>query len=91
MDFLVEKVHKSRREYVRAGHGRTLDVIYILTNDQSEWLTELKARLKGEGWSTLVTTADLILDAEGIEVGMAVDMEIARKAAVFIGNGVSGI
>jgi hypothetical protein len=31
----------------------------------------------------------LLLDVEQEEVGMAVDMELARRAAVFIGNGVS--
>ncbi|KAF9005521.1 hypothetical protein BDQ17DRAFT_1353281 [Cyathus striatus] len=33
-------------------------------------------------------TLDLTLDQEQKEVGMAVDMDIARRAAVFIGNGV---
>ncbi|KAJ7701154.1 hypothetical protein B0H17DRAFT_924733, partial [Mycena rosella] len=33
------------------------------------------------------TSADLVLDAEQADVGMAVDMEIARRAAVFLGNG----
>ncbi|KAJ7833396.1 hypothetical protein B0H13DRAFT_2240372 [Mycena leptocephala] len=32
---------------------------------------------------------DLVLDAEQKDVSMAVDMEIARRAAVFVGNGVS--
>jgi hypothetical protein len=37
----------------------------------------------------VVTTEDLGLDQQQIAVSMAVDMEIARRAAVFIGNGVS--
>jgi hypothetical protein len=32
---------------------------------------------------------DLELDQEQKDVGMAVDMDFARKATVFIGNGVS--
>ena len=36
-----------------------------------------------------ITTKDLEWDQEQKDVGMAVDMEFARRAAVFIGNGVS--
>ena len=36
-----------------------------------------------------ITTKDLELDQEQKDVGIAVDMEFARRAAVFIGNGVS--
>ncbi|KAJ7890400.1 hypothetical protein B0H13DRAFT_2666016 [Mycena leptocephala] len=35
----------------------------------------------------VTTSQDLVLDAEQTEVSMAVDMEIARRAAVFVGNG----
>jgi len=48
----------------------------------------MKPFLQSSGWHTIVTTQDLELDQEQKDVGMAVDMEYARKAAVFIGNGV---
>jgi len=35
-----------------------------------------------------VTTKELELDQHQKDVGMAVDMELARRAAVFLGNGV---
>jgi hypothetical protein len=41
-----------------------------------------------DGWSHVATTQDLELTQEQKDVSMAVDMEIARKAAVFVGNGV---
>ncbi|KAJ7919880.1 hypothetical protein B0H13DRAFT_2319984 [Mycena leptocephala] len=36
---------------------------------------------------TVAASQDLVLDAEQKGVSMAVDMEIARRAAVFVGNG----
>jgi hypothetical protein len=65
-------------------------VLYLLTNEHDEWLDVLKEILRKDGWETVVTNHELELDAEQIDVSMAVDMDIARRAAVFIGNGVCG-
>lgn len=93
-DAIVRKVRESRLEYINAApvgtQRRTLDVVFLLTNDRSEWLAQVKRALREDGWNTIVTSADLELDQEQIDVNMAVDMDIARRAAVFIGNGVSG-
>ena len=91
-DQILDKIQKSREEYVQAakpGEYRLLDVIFLLTNDHTSWVEELKVKLKGLGWYTVVSTQDLELDQEQKDVGLAVDMDFARKAAVFIGNGVS--
>lgn len=91
-DAIVQKVRDSRDDYLKAarpGTRRTLDVLYLLTNEQSEWLDQLKDALRKDGWYTIRTSKDLILDQEQTDVNMAVDMDIARRAAVFIGNGVS--
>ena len=88
---IMEKARQSRDDFVRAakeGEYRYLDMLYLATNDHSEWLDNLKSILKQSGWRSILTTRDLELDAEQKEVGMAVDMELARKAAVFVGNGV---
>lgn len=42
-----------------------------------------------EAWEEVITSYDLLLDAEQRYVGMAVDMAIAERAEVFVGNGVS--
>ncbi|EDR13635.1 uncharacterized protein LACBIDRAFT_308809 [Laccaria bicolor S238N-H82] len=87
---IIKKIRDSRADYLRAspaGKTRTLDTIFLLTNDKSDWLERLKVALRKEGWYTIATTWDLELDQEQKDVGMAVDMDIARKAAVFIGNG----
>ncbi|KAF8910486.1 hypothetical protein CPB84DRAFT_1842498 [Gymnopilus junonius] len=87
---IVEQVNNARSEYAAAGkpgEHRYLDVLFLLTNDKTSWVDGLKAMFKKHGWHTIVTTSDLELDPWEKDVGMAVDMEIARRAAVFLGNG----
>ncbi|KAF9484849.1 hypothetical protein BDN70DRAFT_872119 [Pholiota conissans] len=89
-EFIVNKINQSRKDYVDAakpGEVRYLDVLFLLTNDKTDWVDKLKEQLKPHGWNTIVTTRELELDQEQKDVGMAVDMDFARKAAVFIGNG----
>jgi len=82
-------VHKAREPWeefkakLKAGF-KTLDMLYLLTDKHSVWLDCLKA----DGWYTIMTTWDLVLDLEQAEVNMMVDMKIARRAAIFISNGV---
>ncbi|KAF9018651.1 hypothetical protein BDZ89DRAFT_1165052 [Hymenopellis radicata] len=74
--------------HARDNYGGDLDVVYILTNEKGEWLDELMDLLMNDGWSSVKTSKDLILEsAEQKEVSMAIDMDIARRAGVFIGNG----
>ncbi|KAJ6600712.1 hypothetical protein B0H10DRAFT_2179042 [Mycena sp. CBHHK59/15] len=79
---IVEKAAQSRRDYLAhaadaTGLSRTLD---------GEWIDKLKNGLNDDGW-VISSSEELTLDAEQKDVSMAVDMEIARRAAVFIGNG----
>jgi hypothetical protein len=90
----LEKVREAREAYVRQYEGKArsravLDVIHVLSDGDEGWLRELQQGLKTHGWGTVTLSRDLVLDSEQTGVAMAVDMEIARKAAVFIGNGVS--
>ncbi|KAJ7170659.1 hypothetical protein C8R43DRAFT_980371 [Mycena crocata] len=91
LDAILKKVRDARADFLHATknqqHQQTLDVLYILTNEHDEWLGNLKDALEKDRWTTIVTSHDLELDAEQIDVSMAVDMDIARRAAVFIGNG----
>lgn len=91
-EVILRKARVSRDEYVKEAHAgkrRTLDILYLLTNEKGEWLVKMKEALKKDGWNTIVTSNDLELDSEGVDTNMAIDMDIARKAAVFVGNGVS--
>ncbi|KAJ7840605.1 hypothetical protein B0H14DRAFT_3695752 [Mycena olivaceomarginata] len=84
---IVSKAALTRRDFLgHAGAPDALDTFYLLTNEKSGWIEEIKDALKKDGWA-VYTTQDLVLDSEQTDVSMAVDMEIARRAAVFIGNG----
>jgi hypothetical protein len=60
----------------------------VLTNAGADWFAKFKADMLADGWGTVVSGTDFVLDDEQKEVDMAMDMEIARRAAVFVGNGV---
>ncbi|KAJ6485280.1 hypothetical protein DFH09DRAFT_864476, partial [Mycena vulgaris] len=86
---VVRKAASARADYLaHAGANGTHDVMYLLTNEHSAWIGALKGTLRADGWM-VATSQELILDTEQMDVSMAVDMEIARRAAVFGGNGVS--
>ena len=94
-DAIAAKVREARRDYLAhpssndAGAGRrVLDVLYIMSNDGTTWLDALKETLRADGWARIVTSRDFRLTAEQKDVGVAVDMDIGRQSAVFIGNGV---
>ena len=90
-ELIVDKIRASRKAYLDAatpGELRYLDTVYILTHVK-EGIESLKSRLYDDGWNHVITSSQLELDPQQKDVGMAVDMELARRAAVFIGNGVS--
>ena len=83
-DEIMMKIKQARDSYDGA-----LDMLYLLTNEKGQWLDDLVSALRKAGWSTIVTSRDLeLVTSEEEEIAMIVDMEIARQAAMFIGNGV---
>ena len=53
-------------------------------------MASLKQRLYQEGgWDSILSSRDLVLSPEQKAVAQTVDMAIAQRAAVFLGNGVS--
>jgi hypothetical protein len=68
LEAILKKVRDSRSDYLRASgrDHRTLDVLYILTNEKDEWLDELKARLRKDQWETIITSHELELDSEQV-------------------------
>jgi hypothetical protein len=46
--------------------------MFLLTNDRSPWLDNLKALLKADGWNTIRTSRDLELDQVQLDVSNAV-------------------
>jgi len=90
-DAILKKIRDVKMRW-EGGHGvgarQQLDTVFLMTNAGHAWQEQMKRRLRDSGWSTVVTTQDLVLDAQQTEVSMAIDTELARRAAVFIGNGV---
>jgi hypothetical protein len=85
---LVATIRKVRREYLASFPDAELDVLYVATNAaDGRWWSAFRGTLRRDGWQ-VVSAKDLALDSEQQNVGLAVDMEIARLAAVFLGNGV---
>jgi hypothetical protein len=76
----------------------TLTRVYVLTNGRPWWLQQLKDALQEDArreyglgldkWEHIGTTRDLQLTREQRHNSQAVDMAIAQRAEVFLGNGV---
>jgi hypothetical protein len=90
---LTAKIMQSKLDWETGGGNRSqrqkLDSLYIMTNAEKDWLDGFRTRLIEAGWAMVTSSADLVLDDEQTSVAMAVDMDIGRRAGVFIGNGVS--
>ncbi|EKM77859.1 hypothetical protein AGABI1DRAFT_76890 [Agaricus bisporus var. burnettii JB137-S8] len=69
--------------------GHKLRRVFVLTNAWPVWQDGLKKKLMADGWEDVVVSEDLTLDKEQKGVNVAVDMSIAERAEVFVGNGVS--
>jgi hypothetical protein len=86
---IVTRVRDVKRDY--EAMGGKLESIYVLTNGKRPWIDKLTERLLTSrmGWERITSSLDLTLISEPEQLAnQAVDMEIARRAAVFIGNGV---
>jgi len=61
-------------------------VLFVMTNAKDEWIEEFKESLERTraSWTRVVTKMDLKFDIEPTGANMVVDMEIARRAAVYI-------
>ncbi|KAH7924169.1 hypothetical protein BV22DRAFT_1130074 [Leucogyrophana mollusca] len=84
---MVQKVSR-----VRAESKEPLKYVYIMTNGAVSWVDELKAALLSEGeWDQIASSRDLELTWEQKFVGQALDMFIAQRAQVLVGNGWSSL
>lgn len=79
----------ARARRMRKNHP-LLRTIYILTDAPDEWIDEVRRWLVSDAWDNVIIGRTDVYDAwPDREVGVAVDMEVARRAGVFVGNGVS--
>jgi len=81
---IVQKVTR-----VRVESEQPLTHIYIMTNGPVPWVDELKVALGKSGdWDQIKSSRDLDLNWEQKFVAQALDMFVAQRAEVLIGNGV---
>jgi hypothetical protein len=94
---IVQRLHEVRLEYEMHSSSPpseekyTLKRIYLLSNGWPYWLNSLRSALKADGWEDVVFGGELEMDMAQKHVSMAVDMAIAEKAEVFVGNGVGDL
>ena len=82
---IVDKVRQVRKEA-----ASPLQYLYIMTNGQTPWVQELKSALaQNMSWDRIGSSQDLELTWEQQFVAQSLDMYIAQRADVLIGNGVS--
>ncbi|KAJ7069279.1 hypothetical protein C8F01DRAFT_1325971 [Mycena amicta] len=66
--------------------------IFIATNGDAEWVSQLVQALRADGWESIATSLDLELGPEARAVSQAVDMGILTALAEeFIGVGFSSL
>lgn len=88
IDEIVQRV----KEVMSAEESKDVERLFVLTNGERAWVTELKDTLsKMQGIKQVTTSRDLTLTWEQKYIAQAVDMAVAERAQVFIGNGVSAL
>ncbi|KAH8119774.1 hypothetical protein DFH11DRAFT_1685277 [Phellopilus nigrolimitatus] len=66
--------------------------LYILTNGDRGWVAALKHQIMEDGdWDLVYSSRDMLLSFEQKYIAQSIDMAIAQRAAVFIGNGFSSL
>ena len=83
---IVQRVRQIRM----TEEGKGLRNIFIMTNGSPEWIEQLKEDLmKDYPWKQISSSLEMRVTWEQKFTAQAVDMMIAQRADVFIGNGVS--
>ncbi|KAH9958137.1 hypothetical protein BC827DRAFT_617814 [Russula dissimulans] len=92
---IVSRVREVRAELLPT---TKLTRVYMLTNGRPEWLRELKDALQEDArrermgeWEHIGTSRDLRLTREQRHNSQVLDMAVAQRAEVFIGNGFSSM
>ncbi|KIK62348.1 hypothetical protein GYMLUDRAFT_72588 [Collybiopsis luxurians FD-317 M1] len=97
---IVKQVRQIREQVARQG-SVPLTHIYVMTNGRPPFLAELRAALEADAinnnplglppWESIYTSRDLELGWEERYVAQALDMYVAQRAEVFVGNGFSSL
>lgn len=85
---ILDLIARARR--LRKNHPE-LSSIYILSNADFTFISEARKWLMSDGWHEVLIGSDVTNEWADREVAEAVDIEIARRAGVFVGNGFSAL
>ncbi|KAI0768689.1 hypothetical protein BD413DRAFT_629446 [Trametes elegans] len=86
VDEIAAKVAAVRAESAARGVRR----LYIMTNGRPAYIAELKRALERVAeWDAIASSRDLVLNWEQRHVSHAVDLLVAQRAQVLVGNGFS--
>lgn len=84
-DEIVAKIAEVRR----TEEGKSLNRVFIMTNGPTNWVNDLERQITNMGgWKGVSSSRDLSLTPEQKYIAQAVDMAVAMRSQVFIGNGV---
>ncbi|KAJ3532413.1 hypothetical protein NMY22_g7758 [Coprinellus aureogranulatus] len=92
-DAIIKKINDARDDYEKEVFGEVpkehhIHTLFILTNEKGEWLQNFKQRLQQNNDWRIITSSDLVhASAQEKDVAMATDMDLARRSAIFLGNG----
>ncbi|KIJ56441.1 hypothetical protein M422DRAFT_150501 [Sphaerobolus stellatus SS14] len=92
MQDIVERVKDIKVQYEI--QGGKIDGIYVMTNGKDPWLGELKSILITgvSGIKRVMASRDITLETPPEKLAsQAVDMEVAARAGLFLGNGFSSM
>ncbi|KAJ7157781.1 hypothetical protein C8R46DRAFT_1112844 [Mycena filopes] len=84
---IVERVRAVRAE----AHGQELRSVYMATNGKAEWVADVAAKLRADGWEMVSSSLDMKLAKDEFAVSQAVDMGVLVAAETFIGVGFSSL
>ncbi|KAI0673913.1 hypothetical protein C8Q78DRAFT_660008 [Trametes maxima] len=85
VDEIAARVGEVRATSAAAAGVRRL---HVMTNGDPAFIRELKAALhRTQAWHSVTSSRDMVLSWEQKYVAQAVDMLVAQRAQVFIGNG----
>ncbi|KAJ7033565.1 hypothetical protein C8F04DRAFT_1104333 [Mycena alexandri] len=86
-EIIVERARAVRAE----AHGQQLSTVYMATNGKPEWVTDVAAKLRADGWDMVSSSVQMQLSRDEFAVSQAVDMGVLVAAETFIGVGFSSL
>ncbi|KAI0371070.1 hypothetical protein BV20DRAFT_965729 [Pilatotrama ljubarskyi] len=86
----IEEITRKVEEVRATPAAQGVRRLYIMTNGRPEYIRELKDALMAAGhWEMITSSRDLVLTLEQRYISQAVDLLVAQRAQILLGNGFS--